>query len=318
VERTPAVLVVNTRARDGAEMLEAARRAVEACGLPLADVVAVQEPDRMESAVTLAADAGARLVIVGGGDGTLSCAANALAGRDVTLGVLPLGTANDFARGLGLGRTLEGACRVLAEGTPKRVDLGQANGRYFLNAASVGLTTVVAAHLDASLKKRLGRLAYPMKAATEAWKLEPFHVRLRTPERTLELDALQVVVANGRFMGGGRITHPDATLDDRLLSVYVVSAPFDGSAGQGEDASPRLQKLWRLGRVGLLLGRGRHLALPEVEHFQTRSLQLETEPLLEVNADGELVGRTPMAFGLAPGALRVLVPSPAPATAPAP
>jgi diacylglycerol kinase family enzyme len=162
----------------------------------------------------------------------------------------------------------------------------------------------------------MGKLAYPMTAASEAWKLEPFRVALRTPERAWELQALQVVVANGRFMGGGRITHPEAMLDDRLLSVYVVTAPEEPQAAGEEDATPRLQRLWRLLRVGLLLGRGRHLALPQVEHFQTRSLELSTEPALAVNADGELVGRAPMAFGVAPGALRVLVPNPSPSTAP--
>ena len=306
VVRTPAVLVVNTHARKGQAQLEAARAALEASGLRLADVRALEEPDALPGELSRAVDAGARLVIVGGGDGTLNCAAHALAGRDVLMGVLPLGTANDFARGLGLSRSLEAAAHVIAHGAPKAVDLGRMDGHVFLNAASVGLTSIVAARLDPALKRRVGQLAYPVTAASEAWKLEPFKATLRTRARTLEVEALQVVVGNGRYQGGGRIIHPSATLDDERLSVYVITA--EGSAAE-ETAAAKLQRLWRLARVGVVLRRGRHLALPQVTHFRTAALTLETDPPLEVNVDGELIGKTPTTFSVLPGALKVLVPA---------
>lgn len=256
--------------------------------------------------MTLSVAAGARLIIVGGGDGTLSSAANALAFRGVALGVLPLGTANDFARGLGVPRALEAAADVIATGAPKAVDLGLAGDRFFLNAASVGLTSAIAARMDPELKKQMGKLAYPVTAVSEAWNQEPFRAVLRAGARKLDVRALQVVVANGRFHGGGRVTHPAMMLDDARLGVYAIAA---GEPGQDGAPTP-LERVWTLARVGMLLRRGRHLAHPAVEHFRTSGLTLQTDPPLPVNLDGELWGTTPVTFGIAPGALRVLVPKP--------
>jgi diacylglycerol kinase (ATP) len=309
VEEGPAVLVVNTRSRSGQEAFEAARERLCAHGVPLIAAHALTKPKRLQSVVREALAQGARRVLVGGGDGTISCAAQVLMGRDVTLGVVPLGTGNDFARSLGIPDTLEAACDVISGGYTARVDVGLINGRPFLNAASLGLTTAIAKRLTQELKQRAGKLAYPMAAAAEMRTLQPFRVRLKADERTLELDALQLVVGNGRYHGAGNMVAPDATLDDRRLHVYAIAAPSMAEGGERTGLG-HLQDVATLARVALGMRSGEHLEHESVVHLHTARLVVETEPPMEVNADGENVGMTPMRFEVAPAALRVYAPAP--------
>lgn len=303
------VLIVNTRSRSGREAFEQARETLFAQGVMLAESIAVTRPQRLASLVEQAVRDGARRVLVGGGDGTLSCAAAHLVGRDVTLGVLPLGTANDFARNLGLEPTVEAACRAIAGGHVVNVDVGLANGRPFLNAASLGLATAIAKRLTKELKQRAGKLAYPVAAAAEAWSHAPFRIRLRTQEgETLDQEVLQLVIGNGRYHGAGNMVSPDGTLDDRRLDVYAVLSPAC-EAGTEETGLGRLQDLGTLARVALKLKKGEHVEHPQVVSLRTRGLELTAEPVQDVNADGELVGKTPMRFEVRPAALRVFAPA---------
>ncbi|RYZ41586.1 MAG: lipid kinase [Myxococcaceae bacterium] len=310
MDEGPAVLVVNTRSRSGLLAFEEARSVLTARGIPLMATHALSKPKRLRSVLEEAIASGARRVLVGGGDGTISCAAQVLMNRDVTLGVVPLGTGNDFARSLGIPDTIEAACDVIAGGYTARVDVGLVNGRPFLNAASLGLTTAIAKRLTQELKQRAGKLAYPMAAAAEMRTLQPFHVRLQAEGRTLELDALQLVVGNGRYHGAGNMVAPDATLDDRRLHVYAITAP-SAADGTGERTGlGHLQDVATLARVALGMRSGGHLEHESVVHLDTARLTVETDPPMEVNADGENVGMTPMRFEVATAALRVYAPAP--------
>ncbi|WP_233582572.1 lipid kinase [Corallococcus sp. CA053C] len=310
LDEGPAVLVVNTRSRSGREAFETARAMLADRGIPLLAAHALSRPKRLRQVLEETLAAGARRVFVGGGDGTISCAAQVLMGRDVTLGVVPLGTGNDFARSLGIPDTIEAACDVIVGGYTARVDVGLVNGRPFLNAASLGLTTAIAKRLTQELKQRAGKLAYPMAAAAEMRTLQPFHVRLQADTETLELDALQLVVGNGRYHGAGNMVSPEATLDDRKLHVYAITAP-SAADGSGERTGlGHLQDVATLARVALGMRSGGHLDHEAVVHLDTRHLTVETDPPMEVNADGENVGMTPMRFEVASAALRVYAPAP--------
>lgn len=305
----PALLVVNSKSRMGREAFPALPAALSARGIPLLACHRLSRRARMDQVVCEALERGVRRVLIGGGDGTLNGVARHLLGRDVTLGVLPLGTGNDFARSLGIPSSLEEACDVIAAGYTARVDVGLADGRIFLNAASLGLTAAIARRLTPELKRRAGRLAYPVAAIAEIREHRPFHVRMTTDRgEELELDVLQLVVGNGRYHGAGNIVAPEATLDDRRLDAYTIAAPSFELGLEGTGLG-RMRDLSTLARVALSLRRGEHVSHPAVTAVRSSRLDVEAEPPQDVNADGELIGHTPMRFEIAPAALRVYVPA---------
>jgi YegS/Rv2252/BmrU family lipid kinase len=309
LDEGPALLLVNTKSRQGSDGLPALLEALAARGIPLAATHRLSRQGRMEGVLREALNGGVRRVLIGGGDGTLSLALPHLLGRDVTLGVLPLGTGNDFARSLGIPATLEAACDTIAGGYTARVDVGLANGRPFLNAASLGLASAIAKRLTPTLKRRAGKLAYPMAAMAEVWEHQPFRLLLRMDTEELRLDALQLVVGNGRYHGAGNVVAPDAVLDDRRLDAYTITAPSVESGREGTGLG-HMQDLSTLVRVALSLRRGEHVSHPAVTALRTPRLYVEAEPAQDINADGELIGRTPVLFELAPAALRVYAPAP--------
>ncbi len=291
----PAVLVVNAASRSGAAGFEAARRHLADLGVRPAGAHAVQDPADLPGIVERAIEAGARLVVLGGGDGTVSRVAALLAGRDVVLGLLPTGTANDLARTLGLPVDLAAACAVVAHGRVVNVDLGIVGEDCFVNVASVGLAAGVTRALSPRLKRRLGPLAYPVAAVRAYRRQRPFAARLEFPDGDHEpvdlADLLQVSVANGRYYGGGNVVAPDAGIDDQLLDVYAIPR---GTA----------RRRWQVARK---FSSGEFTADEHVPYRRTTAVRLITDPQLTVNVDGELSARTPVRFGVWPAALRVLV-----------
>jgi YegS/Rv2252/BmrU family lipid kinase len=300
------VLVVNALARSGEEQFSRAREALERRGVPLAAARRVDDPAALRRFVRAELARGADRVVVGGGDGTIATAAGLLAGTGAALAILPLGTANDFARTLGIPPDLAAACRVVARGRVRTVDVGYAGRRAFLNAASVGVSSEVTRRVDGGLKRRAGALAYPLAGAAAAGT-PPFRARL-VADGAVRHDgwALQVVIGNGRFHGGGRLVAPGARPDDGALDAYVLSAP---SGDDPERPAARARDLLALARYAALLLRGRHVEHPRVVHVRAREVALRTDPPLEVDADGEVAGRTPATFRVARAALRVVAPA---------
>ncbi|WP_434384300.1 lipid kinase [Melittangium boletus] len=307
LDEGPALVLINPHSRMGAEALPATREALANRGIPVLESHAVTDHEHMDRLILQALEGGVRRFILGGGDGTLNHAIKHLLGRDVSLGVLPLGTGNDFARSLGIAPTLEAACDAIAEGRTVHVDVGLANGRPFLNAVSLGLASAIARRLTPELKRRVGKLAYPVAAFAELWEHQPFRVRLETEHETLEVDVLQLVVGNGRYHGAGNMVTPDATLDDQLLDAYTIVAPSHESGREGTGLG-HMQDLSTLARVALTLRSGEHLSHPAVKAVSGTRIRVDATPPQDVNADGEMIGQTPVRFELLPAALRVYAP----------
>ena len=226
----PAALVVNTGSRFGGQSFQTALEALPRYGVDLNGAHAVTDPSTFPDVVKEAVMSGARLVIVGGGDGTLSCAAGVLADLPepdrAVLGVLPLGTANDFARALDIPSGVEAASQVLATGKIVDIDIGRANAAPFLNVASMGLSVRVARVLTPGLKRRFGPAAYPFATLIAYQQHRPFSAWLEFPAgdfARIELnDLLQVGIGNGRHYGGGATVAPNAGVDDHVLDVFAI------------------------------------------------------------------------------------------------
>jgi diacylglycerol kinase (ATP) len=296
----PAALVINTASRHGAGAFSAARRALERHGIDLAAAHTVTEPTTLPSVVGELVRSGIRLVVVGGGDGTMSCAAGVLAdlskSNRAVLGVLPLGTANDFARSLDIPRGLDAASEVLATGKIVDVDLGRANSAPFLNVASLGLSVKVTNALNPGLKQRLGPVAYPFAALVAFRDQHPFNAWLEFPAGDLDSielkDLLQVGVGNGRHYGGGATVAPNASVDDHSLDVFAIER------GRLRDHVS----------IASLLRSGRLVEHEKVWHFATTEVVVKTDDDQPVNLDGEIATQTPSRFSVQPNAIDVVVP----------
>jgi len=293
-QRRRAVLVVNARSRRGARLYQAAGRQLEAAGFDLLGSFAVTRAGQLEPSLAAALDLEPDLLIAGGGDGTLSLAARHLAYRDVALGIVPLGTTNNFARTLGIPLNVAGAVGLLTRGKVADVDLGQVNGTFFANLVSVGLSGHVAATVRHDLKRLLGRAAYPLTALARLPRHRPFRAVITVggaggQERAVTTHQLNI--ANGSFHGGRPITG-DASADDRLLLAYSL----------GGRSRPAL-----IGATTRHVLTGARRTHAEPAFLATGDLWLRTEPPLPLDIDGEIHGETPARITLAPNALRVVV-----------
>ena len=298
VDAGRAALIVNTRSRSGERAFFEALDHLQELGVPLGVTYAIRDPARLPETVreVLDEDSDYRLLILGGGDGSVSSVVDFVAHHDVPLGLLPLGTANDFARTLEIPAEIEQACETIAGGKVVDVDLGLAGDNYYVNVASVGLGVEATRALSPWLKKGAGPLAYPVAAIRAFLSHEPFSARLTFPDGDHEPveygRLLQVAVGNGRFYGGGMVVAPESGIDDRRLDVYAIE----------------------LGRPRDLIGVARYLRsgdfirMDSVHHHRTERVRLETDPELPINIDGELVARTPQDFSVVHNALKVIVP----------
>ena len=235
-------------------------------------------------------------VIVAGGDGTINAAARGLLETGLPLGVLPLGTANDFARSIGVPVDIVAAARVIVEGVTRKVDIGEVNGYPFVNVASIGLAADLAKHLTRDRKRRFGRLSYAFTAANVLRKASPFHATLLIADQKIMVRTLQIAVGNGRFYGGGNVIAPDARIDDGTLDFYSLE----------------FAQIWRMALMIPSFHRGGHGAVREVRTARGSTFEVITRHPRPVNADGELVTRTPALFTQKPLALTVYGPESCP------
>ncbi len=285
-----AILIVNTASRRGADAFEAARDKLVAAGVELIDAKAVKKPETLPREIK-AAIKRAPMVVIGGGDGTLSETVDHFLGSDTVFALLPLGTANSFARTLGIPLDLEGAIEVIARGRPRRIDLAAINSDYFLNNAALGLAPKVAESVPHGLKRSLGRLGYLLWAGWSAASFKAFRLTVDDGKRRHRLWATEARIANGRFHGGVELIE-SADVDSGEIVVQAVEGRSVARLGWSYLASA-------------LKHPSRHEALRE---FRGKKLRIETHPRMRVSIDGELGPETPFEATVAPGAITVAAP----------
>jgi len=284
------LLIVNPRARRGADAAPAVTEALAKAGI---DIVRPAPDSDIPSAIRAHADT-VDTVVVGGGDGTLNAAANAMVETGLVLGVIPLGTANDFARTLGIPTDPPAAAAIIAAGHTQPVDVGDVNGHAFLNVASIGFGVDLTRALTRDSKRRWGALGYAIAGIRALGRLQPFTARIEHGGSVDITRTVHLAIGNGRHYGGGMVVAPHARLDDGQLHAFSLE----------------VDHWWTLLRLLPALRRGTHDAWAEVRTLAGESLTVRTTRPRSVNTDGEITTRTPATFRVRPGAMRVLVPPP--------
>ena len=235
------------------------------------------------------------LLVAAGGDGTLNEVVQGLmdlssAARPV-LGVVPLGTANDFATGCGIPREPEKALALCMEGNASRIDVGKANEHWFLNVASVGFGAEVTASTSPELKRLLGPVAYAVMGAILAINVHQYHGRLILPDRQITGSGPVAIVGNGRQTGGGVQVAPRACIDDGLLDVLVVRhIPATALL----TAARELQQLSSDGEY--------------ISYWQTPWVEVHPEEVIPVNLDGEPAEFSNVRYEAVSTAIHLVVP----------
>ncbi|MCZ7437371.1 YegS/Rv2252/BmrU family lipid kinase [Micromonospora sp. WMMC241] len=295
-ERRRAALVVNAHSRRGRRLYDTVHSRLRAAGFTLLGAYPVDRPGELDRALAEAVGLGPDLLVTGGGDGTIGAAARLLAHRDVALGLLPLGTTNNFARTVGVPLDLDAAVTVLTDGKVIDVDLGLIGDTRFTNHVGIGLSADIMLTAPPRLKRAVGRLAYPLTALGLLARHRPLEVTVRAEGRDHAFTTHQVYVANGGFHAGRPIT-ADANADDRLLVAY----PVGGATRRG-----------LLRETARNAAAGRRRTLGDEPFLAVRQLWLETDRPARIEVDGEPYGETPVRIGLDPNALRLMAPADSP------
>ena len=288
--RRRALMLVNPNSRRGTAALDPVLERLRAGG-----VDATME--RFDSPEEVSADIARRrheadLVIVCGGDGTINSAAKGVLETGLPMGIMPMGTANDLARTLGIPDDLLKAADIVLAGHTSRVDLGEVNGHPFFNVASLGLSVDLAKGLTPEAKRRWGKLGYGLAALKVAMRARPFRADIISDTGKVSVKTLQIAVGNGVHYGGGTMIHADATIEDGHLDLYSLE----------------LKNVWKF---GLMLGafrRGEHGAWDEVRTAKSTEFDIRTREPMPINTDGDLVTETPAHFVIRPSAVTVFSP----------
>ena len=301
---TETVFLVNPASANGStgkRWPELARRAA-AVGLE-GDALLSERRGHLTELAREAAAGGASLLVVVGGDGSVNEVVNGLA--DVrsppSVAILPRGTGWDFLRTFGIPRTIEDAARVALGGVERTIDLGAVSYRswdgeerraIFANVASAGMSGAIAQRANETSKALGGKASYLWATFAVFARWSATDVTVTVDSESREARMFDVIVANGRFFGGGMKMCPQAEPDDGVFDVLTI-----GDVTK-RDLAVTMPKIYR----------GTHLPHPKAELLRGRAVSVASEAPIPIELDGEQPGTTPASFEVLPRALRVRVP----------
>ncbi|HEY9747969.1 MAG TPA: diacylglycerol kinase family protein [Allocoleopsis sp.] len=281
-----------------------------------ADLVFTKPDESPALLAQRAVEEGYDMVIVGGGDGTVSEVAKGLIHAPIPLGIIPIGTYNNIARSLNLPTDLAQACQVIAQGHIKRIDVGQAhNGEdhYFFEAAGVGLDAALFPLGEEVKGGQWGRILQAVRLAI-SYQPQPLQIELDRPwaeatirlprrkrflrrqlltRKEFQIKALLIVIANGPYYGTGFTVAPNASMEDGLLTISIY----------------RKFSKWELLRHFWSISRGQYHYDAKIETYQVAKVRLTSTTQLPVHIDGRQIGDLPVTFQVVHQALKVLVPA---------
>jgi YegS/Rv2252/BmrU family lipid kinase len=296
------VFLVNPAAENGAAGRRWPELAHEAASLGLQGETRFSERPGHLTELAREAAADADLLVAVGGDGTVNEVVNGIAGLDVELALIPRGTGGDFVRTFGIPRKLDRAVEVALRGRTRAIDLGRGRYRswagededsYFANIASAGMSGAIAKRTNETSKALGGKVSYAWAtvAVFSRWRSDEVRVRVDGTEQAGRMH--DVIVANGRYLGGGMKMVPEAEPDDGLLDVLLI-----GDLTK-RDLLLTMPKTYR----------GKHLPHPKATLLRGTTVEIDAPEPLPVELDGEQPGTTPVCFEIVPRALRLRVPA---------
>jgi YegS/Rv2252/BmrU family lipid kinase len=279
-------LILNPAAGSGRanHAVLAAREHLDAAGIEYSLDISY----RRGGATTLvqkALDLGFDTFLVIGGDGTINEVVNGMADKDATLGIIPAGRGNDFAKMLGISKEAGSACRSFIEGGERRVDLGELNQRYFVNGVGIGFDAEVAVNAD----QWAGKSAYYFGILRTILRFKPLSLKIKFNGLEPIVPLTMITVANGRYFGGGFILAPEALPNDGLFDVCMIG---------------KMSKLKMLKNLGLVRA-GAHTALPEFLQKRAAELCIQAERPTLAHMDGEIIEAQDFQIKIHPGKLKL-------------
>jgi diacylglycerol kinase (ATP) len=271
-------LFVNPHARRGRQLGASVRAALVRRGLEL-----VEDSHRIAEV-----DA----IVVAGGDGSFARWIGAALELGLPMGLVPLGTFNDLARTLGIPLDVDGACAAIAGARTRTIDVARVNGSYYVNEASIGLSSRIARLQKERDKQRLGFLAIALSVMAAVRHMRPFHATVAHDGRLEQIKTVQLTVANSNHFGGF-ITVAGAAIDDGWLDLYSV------------EIGSWLEAI----RVAAAIAAGKWQGGRAVSTYRAKSFEIGTHRPHRITADGESAGKTPARFQVLRKALAVFVPA---------
>lgn len=259
-----------------------------------ASAFATQKKDDATKEAERAADENFDLIVAAGGDGTVYEVVNGLSKKEnrPTLGVLPFGTSNDFARAIGIQKdNFKNALEVLKEGVTSEVDVGKMNQRYFINIAGGGSLTELTYEVPSKLKTTFGQIAYYFKGAEKITQFKPYKIKADIDGEKIEEEIMLFLVANTNVVGGFDKLAPFASYTDGMLDILML----------------KKCNIAELGRVMTRLLNGDHVHDSKVLHYRAKKIDIVPSKNIQINLDGELGGIAPCHFEVLPAHLNVIV-----------
>ena len=233
-----------------------------------------------------------KYILVAGGDGTVDTAVNYMKRLNINIpiAILPVGTANDFAKFIGMSENIEEACEQIVNSIPKKLDLGKVNDKYFINVASTGLFTDVSQKTDVNLKNTIGKLAYYVKGLEQLTNLRKLKVRVKSENAIFDGNMYLMLIFNGQTAGNLKFAYK-AEIDDGLLDIIIIKA------GMIKDTIALFIKMLR----------GDHLEnTTGLLYFKSNKIEVYCEEGIVTDIDGERGPDFPLTVECIKGGLEVL------------
>jgi YegS/Rv2252/BmrU family lipid kinase len=283
-------LIINTGSKRSRALKQELLASLRRNGFTLTHINEINRKQTIEAIAGKVKERNPQLVLVGGGDGTISDTVDYLAGTETEVGIIPLGTTNNFARSLNIPLDIEGAVLAVKKYKARPVDLGSINGEYFSNVAGIGLSAKVAYSVTDASKRRWGRFAYALAGIKVLLTHKPFTVTIEDKDSELQLnfETHQVIIANGRYHAGKQIAL-DAKVDNRELLVFALGG------------RSKLSFMWSM--FDFYVGKRKYVS--HASYLIARHIRLSTSTTQIVELDGEVKFETPLMAHITPAAIKV-------------